>query len=436
MTDNPKRSWLILSHGFNMDGRAASLTITDKIPYLMAADIYPLVLSAKTGNQDSRFYHEQIWPWGPSGFRFDLRHRLAIRWGKNWLYRLVTGSVSLLLAPLILLERVLIGLQSQWSWTPAAIWAGIRLVRRECPELVYSTGGAYSAHWAGYWIKRLTGVRWIAEIHDPMVFPGTIPKTRNLKFWAKLEGMICAKADLVWWFTDQALASARRRHPRLGDRGFMVFPGANPPKGVAPYIKGDKLRLGHFGSLSDVRTLKPFVDGFAHFKNQYPNWAEKMEIHCYGGSIDRMAKQAIVQQGLAQHFIEQGRVEEDPLSGLSGRERIQQLMHQMDGLLLIHGHTEDCAEYIPSKLYDYLWARRPVVALTHLNTQLNELIRRYHGYAVEVAQQGGVEALLARFFQDWIADRIVSSPLSPMGAEQAVDTLLARLSDDREVAPC
>ena len=28
------KRWLIISHGFNMDGRAASLTVTDKIPYL------------------------------------------------------------------------------------------------------------------------------------------------------------------------------------------------------------------------------------------------------------------------------------------------------------------------------------------------------------------------------------------------------------------
>ena len=36
--------WLILSHAFNMDGRAASHTITDKIPYLRAAGVDPVVL--------------------------------------------------------------------------------------------------------------------------------------------------------------------------------------------------------------------------------------------------------------------------------------------------------------------------------------------------------------------------------------------------------
>ena len=51
--------WLLLSHAFNMDGRAASLTITDKVPYLLEAGIRPTVFSAITGMKDARFTHKQ-----------------------------------------------------------------------------------------------------------------------------------------------------------------------------------------------------------------------------------------------------------------------------------------------------------------------------------------------------------------------------------------
>ena len=68
-----QQRWLILTHAFNMDGRAASLTITDKIPYLLEAGIEPIVFSAITGIKDQRFPHYQFLAWGPSGFRFDFR---------------------------------------------------------------------------------------------------------------------------------------------------------------------------------------------------------------------------------------------------------------------------------------------------------------------------------------------------------------------------
>ncbi len=408
-----------------MDGRAASLTITDKMPHLIEAGIEPIVLSAVTGSKDARFRHIQLLPWGPAGFRFDLRHLVALRWGRDWRYRLVTALASLLLAPLILLERLVFGLQSQWSWMPAAVFRGWNIIRCEKPALVYSTGGAYSAHWAGFWLKRLTGVRWIAEIHDPMVFPGTVPATRNLRFWARLEGMICRHADLAWWFTDQALASAKRRHPELGDRGLVILPGAEPPLATAPYAKGESLILGHFGSLSSVRTMRPLVDAFSEFRKTRPEMAARLFVHCYGGAIDAPARQAIREQGLEAHFVDQGRLEWDPVTRLSGREKIQQRMHRMDGLLLLHGNTADCAEYIPSKFYDYLWAGRPVVGLVHLNEQLMRLIEAHGGYAVEVDRQEAVLALLERVFRDWESDRMRGSALPPIGTGQAVDAILA-----------
>ena len=428
MTPRPDgKHWLLLSHGFNMDGRAASLTVTDKIPHLLAAGIELTVLSAVTGEKDTRFRHLQLLPWGPAGLRFDLRHLIALHWGRDWRYRLVTGLVSLLLSPFIVLERLLFGLQSQWSWMPAAVFRGLWIIWKKRPEVIYSSGGAYSAHWAGYWLKRLTRVRWIAEIHDPMVFPGTVPASRNLRFWARLEGMICRQADLVWWFTDQARASAQRRHPELGNRGLVILPGAEPPQATAPYRKGDRMILGHFGSLSSVRSLCPLVEVFSRFRHMRPEMAARLFVHCYGGPIDAMAQKAIQQHRLEAHFINQGRLEWDPVSRLSGRERIQQRMHEVDALLLLHGTTADCAEYIPSKFYDYLWAGRPVVGLVHINPQLAQLIGDHGGYAAEVDQEEAVLALLEQVFSDWEKDCMRRPALSPIGTGQAVNTILDRV---------
>ena len=78
-----KKRWLILSHAFNMDGRAASQTITDKIPYLLNAGIEPIVFSAITGIQDQRFPHYQYLAWGPAAFRFDFRHWVANKYGRG-----------------------------------------------------------------------------------------------------------------------------------------------------------------------------------------------------------------------------------------------------------------------------------------------------------------------------------------------------------------
>ncbi len=423
------RKWLILSHGFNMDGRAASLTITDKIPHLINEGIEPIVLSAVTGKKDLRFYHRQILPWGPAGLRFDLRHLIAQRYGRGLFYRISTGLASLLLSPFILLERLIIGLQSQWSWTPAAIFWGYICIKRFNPELIYSTGGAYSAHWAAFWLKRISKKPWIAEIHDPMVFPGTVPKTRNLKFWAKLEGMICREADLAWWFTDQAMLSAKRRHPELANKGFVILPGAEPIQSKnSRYEKKEKLRFGHFGSLSESRSAKELVNSFLKIINDDIIKAEEIEFHFYGGKIDKNAKKIILENNLEKYFKEHGRVEENPESGKTGRQKINEIMSTMDCLILLHGNTEDCSEYIPSKIYDYLWSKRPILGLTHKNTQLNKLIIKYSGFIAESTDTYAIIKKINEIYDKWNTNSLMETKTRPIDTKQAVNKILLMIN--------
>ena len=56
----PAETWLLLTHAFNMDGRAASQTVTDKIPHLLARGIRPIVVSAVTGRRDAALEHHQV----------------------------------------------------------------------------------------------------------------------------------------------------------------------------------------------------------------------------------------------------------------------------------------------------------------------------------------------------------------------------------------
>ncbi|MBA3024404.1 MAG: hypothetical protein KKB48_07680 [Gammaproteobacteria bacterium] len=423
--------WLILSHCFNMDGRAASQTITDKLPHLMARGIDPIVLSGVSGSHDDRFMHLQLMPWGPAGLRFDMRHVVAMRFGRGVVYRILTLIISLLLAPFIVLERLMFGLQNHASWVFPATVRSLLLIRKYKPTVIYSTGGAYSAHLAGYWLKKLTGLPWIAEIHDPMVIEGQT-KSRNARFMAKLEGIICKHADLVWWFTDGALERARRRHPELGERGIVVLPGAEPPRSVATYKRGEQMAICHFGSLATTRSLLPVVQALDAILGKEPELRPLVRVHVYGGKIDAAAMRSIEQKNLQDVFISHGRLEFSPETGRTGRERVVDLMYQADCLLLVHGSIDDCREYIPSKLYEYFWARRPVIALTHENPQLDKMVGERGGYVAPYIDASAAEAAIRQAILDWQADRLTVTSLPPLNTKQAVEDILgsfARLRD-------
>ena len=438
-----KKRWLILTHAFNMDGRAASLTITDKIPYLLEAGVEPIVFSAITGIKDQRFPHYQFIAWGPSGFRFDFRHWVANKYGRGLIYKISTRTVSLLLSPLIAIEKLLLGYSSQWSWTLPAFFHGWRLIRAGKVDVVFSVGSAWSAHLTGVWLKKVTGIELISEVHDPLVIRKSpedqgfeLPKNRDARFRHYLENQLTRFSDKVWWFTDGALHYAKVRNPNLNTpnnaHGFVVTPGAEPPGSLdanQSHQYTEQLNLCHFGSLANDRSLSTILKALVSLLKKYPEAREQIRVHAYGAPLDPLSLDAIKQLGFEDVLLAHGRLERDPATGKSGRERVAEKMQAADVLILLHGNDEWCAEYIPSKFYDYLWTGRPIWGITHRNPQLDQMLLDRGAYLSPQLDPEAIELSLERIWLDWKAKKLIEPVWNPIGVDQAVNTILAQVQN-------
>ena len=433
-----KKRWLILTHAFNMDGRAASQTITDKIPYLLEAGVEPIVLSGITGLKDQRFLHHQYLAWGPAGFRFDFRHWVANRYGRGVVYKISTSLVSIALAPFIALERLLLGYSSQWSWVFPAFFHGRKLIRAGKVDVVFSVGSAWSAHLAGVWLKKATGIELISEVHDPMVIRKdendqgiAKPKNRDAAFRQYLEAQLTKHSNVVWWFTDGALHHAAVRNPNLNTpgnaHGFMVLPGAEPPGGLSArqqHMYTGHLNICHFGSLAKDRSLSIILKAFIPLFQKYPEARNHVRLHAYGAPLDSLTLDALNKWGFEDVLIAHGRLEKDPITGKLGRERVVEKMQSADVLLLMLGHEEWCTEYIPSKFYEYLWAGRPIWGISHRNPQLDHMLLERGSYICYDDSDEKVAAMLETIWLDWSKQQLTQPIWKPIGVDQAVASIL------------
>ncbi len=441
---NKNKRWLILSHAFNMDGRAASLTITDKIPYFLEAGVEPTVFSAITGLKDNRFVHKQFLAWGPAAFRFDFRHWIANKYGRGFIYKVLTRSVSILLAPLIAIEKLFLGYSSQWSWSLPAFVRGYLLIRSGKIDVIYSIGSAWSAHLAGVWLKKATGLPLISEVHDPLVIRKNPndqgfekPKNRDARFRHYLESQLCKHSDYVWWFTDGALHYAKVRNPNLNTVanavGFMVLPGATPPGGLenkSEHQYSKYLNLCHFGSLANDRSLSTVLNALLPLFEKYPEARKYIRVHAYGAALDSLSIEAIKQLGFEDVLLAHGRLERDAVTGKSGRERVIEKMQAADVLILLHGIDEWCAEYIPSKFYDYLWAGRPIWAITHRNPQLDEMLLDRGSYLSADSDKSSIAMAVEKIWLDWQAKSLITPQYKPIGVDEAVKTILTHVQSN------
>jgi glycosyltransferase involved in cell wall biosynthesis len=419
------KKWLIVAHCFNMDGRAASQTITDRLPLLMERGVMPVVVSAPTGVKDRRFPHCQVFSPAPSGFLFEMRHIIAGKTASPSMRRLLKALLTVPLLPFLLIEKLFINLDSHWSWFLSASLQGWRGAKKIRPALVYSTAGPSSTHLTGYLISRMCGLPWIAEVHDPLIMDVQKRRYQRYRFHRWLEQLIFKHADAVIYFTEKALASAENRTGVSG-KGHVLRPGASPPPvGTVGYEKRRQFHLGHFGSLADDRNLGDVFNALNVLKQDHPRAAGDVVLDVYGSQLDRASRHLMDHYDVRDMVHLHGRIEHDPTSGKSGREQVVEEMHRCDVLVLMQGDSTAGEEYIPSKLYEYLLTRRPVLGIVLDGSEADRMLKEGGHVAVRKGDVNAIVRALKTFLDEWENGGVAAMKgRNAFTIEKAVDQLI------------
>jgi hypothetical protein len=106
-------------------------------------------------------------------------------------------------------------------------------------------------------------------------------------------------------------------------------------------------------------------------------------------------------------------------------------MQAADVLILLHGNDEWCAEYIPSKFYDYLWTGRPIWGITHRNPQLDEMLLGRGAYLSPQSNVLEIEITLEKIWIDWCNKKLIEPIWKPIGVDQAVANILLHFNQGR-----
>jgi len=425
MQDKANVKWLVIAHCMNMDGQAASHHVSDKLPYLRKRGIEPILLSAASGCRDLNYEHHQVFSPAPSGLKFELRHFIRKRVKSKFLGETILGLLSLLVLPAYLLEKIVLPLDSQWSWFISSYLKAKQLAKIHKFECIYVLGGASSAFLAAHLTSRHSEVPFIAECFDPIISTEWRRSKVAYKWNAWVEKVISFHAKAVIWYTQGALNEARSRHSRLMEVGYLVRPGMTPPDfSEVSYDKGKQLRFCYFGGLSNERSLSDFLVALKSTLKTSPDLAEIIEVHTYGGKLDEQTQ--LASQNLPSGIFENhGRLEQDPSSGKSGRQRVLDEMRKADFLILIHGTGEICRLYIPSKTYEYIWAKRPIIAISPYPDEFRELLDEREHLIVQKDEQNDIKGAILEAVSKWTGSKCFDCEFTkPFSAEDATERII------------
>jgi glycosyltransferase involved in cell wall biosynthesis len=272
-------------------------------------------------------------------------------------------------------------LPDRWiSWYLGAVPAGLRLIRRHRPQVIWSTYPVATAHLIGMTLHRLTGIPWIADFRDPMTEVDAItgknhppdPQLWRMRRWIESRTVrACTRAVFV---TPGSLKIHAERYPEIAVSRWAVVSNGFDEQTFAGTedIRSDRnarrpLTLLHSGVLYPTPDRDPTALFMAIAKLRSEGRLSAADLRIVlraSGHDDRYRKQT-------QELGIQDIVSLEP--AISYRQALAEML-SADGLLLFQGYTSNPA--VPAKLYEYLRARRPILAMVDSQGDTAGVLRR------------------------------------------------------------
>lgn len=283
------------------------------------------------------------------------------------------------------------------SWFPAGVWRGLKIIRRERPAVIMSTFPIATAHMIALALRRLSGLPWLADFRDNMTDPDFPRDPMTWRFNRRLEAQCVRHCTKATFTTRGALQMYADRYPEIEasrweviENGFDEDNFADAETGLErkPLGQPGQLTLIHSGVLyPEERDPRPFFAALASLKQSGQISGTTLQVVLRATGSDG------IYIPMLQRYCIEDIVRLAPPIGY--RDALREMLCA-DGLMLFQAAM--CNHQIPAKLYEYLRAGRPILALTDPMGNTAEALRAAGGSAiVDLTSEDDIRAGLTRF---------------------------------------
>jgi glycosyltransferase involved in cell wall biosynthesis len=302
------------------------------------------------------------------------------------------------------------------GWIPFAMRAALREIKRNRPDVLFTTSAPYSAHLIGLMLHRRTGIPWIADFRDEWVSnPETALPPAPLDALSRAaERAVVREADRVIVTSDAAVIA----DDLAAGKRITITNGVDPAdfELATDSERADRFRVAFVGTLYGERNCKPVLDALKRLAERGDLDADRAEFRVVGNSWlwepPDAGRVPIVETGYLPH------------------ERAIAEMLQASVLVV---HLPSVGRGIPGKLFEYLASGRPVLCVTQPQNPAAEIVRELNaGYAVSPEDPEAIEAALGDAWRRWqngSADGDVEARRAKVFARYGRDALTRRLAD-------
>lgn len=295
------------------------------------------------------------------------------------------------------------------GWYPFAIRAAQRLLRVEKFDAIYSTSPPDSSHLIARKLSLRFGIPWVADFRDPWInlYLKKPPTPFHRVIHEQLQRRIF-DADRLLVTTDWHM---RVLEEEFGLKNVVKIPNGydeedfSGTESIMP--TPGRFEILHCGMLTLGRTSKPFLEGLARFLEQNPSASEAIHVSFIGAReshnedwVKRLSLQDVVS-------FEDNIPHEECIR----RER------EAHVLLLMKHDDPMYRGLVPGKLYEYIGARRPVLAVVPDGEAARIVRSLRRGEVADISVPSDVAQKIDKMFTLYSLDQLdLSYELSAVGA--------------------
>lgn len=286
------------------------------------------------------------------------------------------------------------------SWRFAAVREGLKMIDEFKPDAIWSTYPIATAHVIASILQRKSGLPWIADFRDPMAQDDYPADLRTRQMFRDIEADVAAHARCCVFTTPGAARIYQQRYPDAAQRMQVLengydeesFAATSPAPAPQARHPARPLVMLHSGIVyPSERDPTHLFQALGQLQRSGTLGANDLRIR-FRASVHDALLQKLAHAHGAQDFIELS-------PPIAYREALAEMM-TVDALLVMQ--ASNCNAQIPAKIYEYLRAGRPILALTDPAGDTADVLRRAGLH--DIARLDSVDEIthvLPRLVRDW-----------------------------------
>ncbi|EAR00278.1 glycosyltransferase family 4 protein [Maribacter sp. HTCC2170] len=250
------------------------------------------------------------------------------------------------------------------NWVKPSVKFLNSVIEKEAVDIIITTGPPHSVHLIGNQLQQDKNIKWLADFRDPWT---SIGYHKKLKLTAKsqnkhkkLEHMVLNNADSIVVTSN----TTKKEFQGITSRPIEVITNGYDAAYQDELPLTKQFTISHIGSLLTGRNPDSLWKVLAQLIQSNGDFKKSFKLRLAG----------VVSEDVLQSIFNSGLKENTELIGYVSHEEAVKLQRESQILLLVEIDSFETQGILPGKLYEYMSAKRPVLAIGPEKWDAQEII--------------------------------------------------------------